>query len=179
MATAARVPVADAGLCRETWALGRRLELFDPCPEGASSPFSLSRLKEMLLCSLVVNCLSFRRKARLLCSKNLQTPNKHWPLPPRTEKSCSRRLGNTTHSLSFDSGSAVQAPQRSYHQQQCRLGQALAREPAGPGAHVHSLCASCWLPAWAEEEPAEHGRTQEWGGSVPGPALRLAINVAL
>lgn len=177
VATAARVPVADAGLCRETWALGRRLELFDPCPEGASFPFSLSRLKEMLLCSLVVNCFSFRRKAHLPCSKNLRTPNKHWPLPTRTEKNCSRRLGNTTHSLSFDSGSAVQAPQRSYHQQQCRLGQAPAREPAGSQRGREHMFTLCVLPAGCQ--PGRRRSRQSMAAPRNGVALSLALHCVL
>lgn len=170
MATAIPVPIAD-GLCREPQLLGRWLELFNPYPAGASGIPRLQPpycwwFKETLLCSLMVNYLSFRRKNRLPSSKSLWTPNKHWPLPTRTKKNCSRRLGNTTLSLSFDSSSAIWAMERNYHQQQCHLGQVPSEEPVGLGAHS-PLCASCWLLAWVED-PTE-------GGCVPGPPPCLAI----
>lgn len=140
MATA--VPVAD-GLCRGTQALGRQMECFNPCAAGAcvAFPCPASLFKETLLCSLMVNYLSFRRKNRLPYSKNLRTPNEHWPLPTRTKKNCSRRLGNTTLSLSSDSRSAW-ATERRDHQQQCRLGRCRGASRGGSTQFT-----PCVLPA--------------------------------
>lgn len=146
MATAVPVPVAD-GLFRENRHLG----------DGGSSltPALLVLLshspvhppcwwfRETLLCSLMVNYLSFRRKNRLPYSKNLQTPNKHWPLPTRTKKDCSRRLGNTTLSLSSDSRWHLgYGEKRSPATVPPRTG---AEEPAGLG--VHSSFLVCFLLA--------------------------------
>lgn len=168
MATAVPVPVAD-GLCRETQALGRRLEVFNPCPAGLllHSPLQSPYwwwFKKTLLGSLTVSYSSLRRENQLAYSESLWTPNKRWTLPTRTGKNCSRRLGNTTLSSSFDSSSAIWATERRYHQQQCHLGQ-VPRSQWGWEHTVYSFCASCWLLAWAED-PAE---------CVPGLAPCLAI----
>lgn len=141
VAAALPMPVTDE-LRRGNWTLG-----FSHCPSAllnSPSPALLvAVVARILLCSLIVNYLSPRRKTCLPYSKNLWTPNKHWPVPTRTKRNFSRRLGSTTLSLSSDSSSPICAKERRYHQQQHHLGQRCRGASRAGREHPRVLPAGC------------------------------------